>query len=91
MISTDYDKFMKDKSIYTWEKIMMKISKKYYNEIEIFIKQKTDYLFSYYSKNFKIQLIKKITFSFVWNYKSITAKKLNVVKKYFNKYLKSNT
>jgi len=33
---------------------MTKVSKKYYSEIEIFIKQKTDYLFSHYSENLEI-------------------------------------
>src|SRR5436190_19144350 len=54
MINIDYDKFMKNKSIYTQENIMMKVSKKYHNEIEIFIKQKTDYLLSHYLKNLEI-------------------------------------
>ena len=64
MISTDYDKFMKDKSIYTWEKIMTKMSKKYHNKIEIFIKQKTNYLFSHCLKNLEIWLMKEIMLSF---------------------------
>ena len=56
---------MKNKSIYTQEKIMMKVSKKYHSEIEIFIKQKTDYLFSHHLENLEIQLMKETTFSFV--------------------------
>src|SRR5436190_14994517 len=90
MISTDYDKFMKDKSIYIQEKIMTKVSKKYHNKIEIFIKQKINYLFFHCSKNFEIQLIKKTTFSFAQNYKSMTVEKLNAVKKYFDKHLEKN-
>ena len=81
---------MKDKSIYTQEKIMTKVSKKYHSEIEIFIKQKTDYLFFYYLKNLEIQLMKEIMLSFVWNYKSITVEELNAVKKYFDKHLKKS-
>src|SRR5438034_8826149 len=34
--------------------------------------------------------MKEITFSFVQNYKLITAEKLNAVKKYFNEYLKKS-
>ena len=90
MISTDYDKFMKDKSIYIQEKIMTKISKKYHNEIKIFIKQKINYLFSHYLKNLEIQLMKEIMLLFAQNYKLMTAEKLNAVKKYFNEHLKKS-
>ena len=38
MISIDYDKFMKNKSIYIQEKIMIKILKKYHSKIKIYIK-----------------------------------------------------
>src|SRR5205085_8725424 len=54
VISTDYDKFIKNKSIYIQKKIMMKVSKKYHSKIEIFIKQKTDYLLYYYLNNLEI-------------------------------------
>ena len=67
---------------------MTKMSKKHHNEIEIFIKQKTDYLLFHDSENFEIQLMKETTFSFIQNYKSMTVKKLNVVKKYLDEYLK---
>ena len=90
IISTDYDKFMKNKSIYTWEKIMTKVSKKYHNKIEIFIKQKIDYLSSYCLKNLEIWLIKKIMLSFAQNYKSMIVEKLNAVKKYLNEHLEKN-
>src|SRR5436190_2979303 len=90
MISTDYDKFMKDKSIYIQEKIMTKVSKKYHNKIEIFIKQKTNYLFFHCSKIFEIQLMKKTTLSFAQNYKSMIVEKLNAVKKYLDKHLEKN-
>src|SRR5437762_14000739 len=68
----------------------MKMSKKYYNKIEIFIKQKTDYLFFYCSENLEIQLMKETMLSFVQNYKLMIVKKLNTVKKYFNEYLEKS-
>ena len=66
------------------------MSKKYHSEIEIFIKQKTDYLLFHYSKNLEIQLMKETTLSFIWNYKLMIVEKLNAVKKYLNKHLKKN-
>ena len=90
MISTDYDKFMKDKSIYIWKKIMMKVSKKYYSKIEIFIKQKTDYLLFHYLKDLEIWLMKEIMLSFIWNYKSMIVEKLNAVKKYLDEHLEKS-
>src|SRR5438034_4075048 len=69
---------------------MIKILKKYHNKIEIFIKQKTDYLFFYHSENLEIQLMKKTTSSFAQNYKLMTVEKLNVIKKYLNKHLKKS-
>ena len=68
----------------------MKVSKKYHSKIEIFIKQKIDYLFFHCLKNLEIQLMKKTILSFVQNYKSMIAEKLNAVKKYFNEHLKKS-
>ena len=64
------------------------MSKKYHSDIEIFIKQKIDYLLSHHLKNLEIWLMKKTTLSFAWNYKLMITKKLNAVKKYLNKHLK---
>ncbi len=38
MTNKDYNKFIKGKLIYTREEIIARVPKKYYNEIEIFIK-----------------------------------------------------
>ena len=47
---------MKRKPNYTHKKLMKKVPKKYYSEINIFLKQDTDILPDHRDKNHKIEL-----------------------------------
>ena len=50
--------FIKKKSSYIQEKLLKKISKKYYLEIKVFIKQNANILLNYRFMNHKIKLLK---------------------------------
>ena len=60
--------FIKRKSSYTQEKLLKKMPKKYHSKIKVFIKQDTDILPNYRSKNHKIELLKGKQAFFVQNY-----------------------
>ena len=58
IISENFETFIKGKLSYIWEKLLKKVSKKYYSEIEVFIKQNTDILLNHRPKNHEIELLK---------------------------------
>ena len=85
--SDDHDKFIKKKLEYSIDKLKKRISEAYHSEIEVFIRDKADELASHRKENHQINLIFKAKSFFVRNYKSMSEKKLKIVKHYLNQYL----
>ena len=86
----DFEMFIKEKQNYTQEGLLIKVLKEHYLEIKIFMKQDSDILPNYRSKNHEIELLKSKQILFVRNYKPLLEQKINAMKKYIDKYLEKN-
>ena len=77
-------------NVLTFEKIKKRLSKKYYNYLNIFNRFKADALLSYRLYNYKLKFVKRIDKTKLSRSRiySILDQKLKEVKKYLNEYLK---
>ena len=83
----DYKKFMKEKSEYTWEELLKKVSKEYHSVIDIFMKYDTDMLPEHWEKDHTIQLEKGKSPPFVQNYRPLSDQENDAMIKYIQEHL----
>jgi hypothetical protein len=85
--SEDHAKFMKSKSEYTKQQLRERVSKKYDEKIDVFVRKNANKLVEHCKKNHEITLKFESEISYVRNYRFMSKFELKIIKHYLNEHL----